>query len=273
MLPLLLACLVTAAPALPAAPEVLKELRAIESASLRGKADDLRLKYQDLARNRPADVLARVYLAWTVLPSDDAWNQLKAIAAINPENPWVHLGMGRTYTAWKMRDLAKAEYQTILKHDPQFSAAFAGLAELMALEGNLKGAEAQYRASLVIYDDPRARAGLGLVLLEAGKAAEARAELDKAVKGWPDQPAVLSALLKLHREAKDAKAAADTATKLAELQPKDPEVRKILADLRFDEGNQAEAVKEYERLLRVAAPTVEVLARLEKLYADLKDAD
>jgi Tfp pilus assembly protein PilF len=273
MLSLLVASVLTAAPAMPAPPEVLQELRGIESANLRGKADDLRIKYQDQARNRPADVLLRIYIAWTVLPSDDAWNQLKAIAALNPENPWVHLGMGRTYTAWKMRDQAKAEYRMILKEDSKFSAAIAGLAELALIEGDLKGAESQYRASLGLLEDPRARGGLGLTLLQAGKTAEAKVELDRAMKAWPDQPAVLAALLKIQRDAKDAKAAADTAMRLAELQPKDPEVRKILADLRFDEGNKAEAAKEYERWLRVAAPTAEVLGRLETLYRELKDAD
>ena len=109
MLSLLVASALAAAPATPATPEVLQELRGIESASMRGKADDLRIKYQDQARGRPSDILLRVYIAWTVLPSDDAWNQLKAIAALNPDNPWVHLGMGRTYTAWKMRDQAKSE--------------------------------------------------------------------------------------------------------------------------------------------------------------------
>ncbi len=274
MLSLLVVSALSLTPAAaPSPPEVLQELRGIESAALRGKADDLRLKYQDQARNRPADVLLRVYIAWTVLPSDDAWNQLKAIAALNPENPWVHLGMGRTYTAWKMRDQAKAEYQGILKRDPKFSAAMVGLAELMLIEGDLPGAQAQFKASLGLYEDPRARGGLGRALLAAGKIAEAKVELDKAVKLWPDQPAVLQALLTLYQEAKDAKAAAQTATRLAELQPRDPEVRKILADLRFEEGNKVEAAKEYERWLRVAAPTAEVLGRLETLYGELKDAD
>lgn len=273
MLSLLAAAVLFAAPPAPPTPEILQELRGIESAAMRGKSDELRMKYQDLARNRPSDILVRVYLAWTVLPSDDSWNQLKAIAALNPENPWVHLGMGRTYTAWKMRDQAKTSYETALKYDSKFSAAIAGLADLLLIQGDLKGAEAQYRASLALFDDPRARGGLGLTLLQAGKAKEARVELDKAVRSWPDQPPVLQALLKLHQEAKDPKAAAETAQRLAELQPKDPEVRKILADLRFDEGNKAEAAKEYERLLRVSAPTAEVLARLEKLYKELKDAD
>ncbi len=273
MLSILVAAVVMAAPALPPPAEVLQELRGIESAALRGKGDDFRLKYQDQARNRPNDITLRVYLAWVVLPSDDAWNQLKAIAALNPDNPWVHLGMARTYTAWKMRDQAKSEYELILKKDPKFSAAIVGLGELLLLQGDLVGAETQFRSSLTLYDDPRAHAGLGLTLLQAGKAAPARAELDRAIKGWPDQPVVLQALLKMQTDAKDPKGAAETATLLASLQPKDAQVRKTLADLRFAEGNKPEAAKEYERWLRLAAPTPEILARLETLYRELKDAD
>lgn len=273
MYSLIVASLIAAAPPMPPPAEVLEQLRGIESASLRGKADDLRLKFQDQARSRPADVLLRIYLAWTTLPSDDAWNQLKGIAAVNPDNPWVHLGMGRIYTAWKMKDQARAEYQTILKLDPKFPSAMVGMGDLAMVGGDLPGAITQYKAALAILDEPRAHGALGLALSQSGKSAEARVELDKAVKGWPDQPVVLSALLKIHREAKDAKAAAETATLLATLQPRDPEVRRILADLRFDAGEKPEAAKEYERWLRLAAPTVDVLTRLEQIYAELKDVE
>ncbi len=273
MLSLLAAAVIAAAPAVaPSVPEVLQELRGIESAALRGKIDDLRLKYQDQARNRPSDVVLHVYLAWCTLPSDDAWNQLKAIAAINPDNPWVHVGMGRIYTAWKMKDPARNEYDTILKKAPKFFPALTGLAEVKFSAGDFAGAEAGYRAALAVGEDPRARGGLGLSLLAQNKP-EARAELDKAVKGWPDQPAVLQALLKAAREAKDTAAASDTATRLAELTPKDAEVRRVVADLRFEAGDKAEAAKEYEKLLRVSAPTLEVLTRLEGLYRELKNVE
>src|SRR4051812_45665728 len=222
MLCLLTATLIAAAPAAaPPPPEVLQELRGIESAGMRGKIDDLRLKYQDQARSRPSDVQLHVYLAWCTLPSDDAWNQLKSIAAINPDNPWVHLGMGRIYTAWKMKDQARTEYETILKKDPKFVAALTGLADVKFAAGDFAGAEAGYRAALAAGEDPRAHGGLGLALLAQSKG-DAKAELDRAIKGWPDQPPVLQALLKLHRDAKETQAAGETATKLAELTPKDP---------------------------------------------------
>ena len=273
MLFLLTATLLVAAPAAaPPVPEVLQELRGIESAGMRGKIDDLRLKYQEQARSQPSNALLHVYLAWCTLPSDDAWNQLKAIAAINPDNPWVHLGMGRIYTAWKMKDQARTEYDTILKHDSKFYAALTGLADVKFADGDFAAAEVAYRAALAIGDDPRAHGGLGLSLLALNKP-DAKAELDRAIKGWPDQPAVLQALLKQHREAKETQAAGETATKLAELTPKDAEVRRVVADLRFEAGDKAEAAKEYEKLLRVSAPTLDVLTRLEGLYQELKNVE
>src|SRR4051812_43489925 len=197
MLCLLTATLIAAAPAAaPPPPEVLQELRGIESAGMRGKIDDLRLKYQDQARSRPSDVQLHVYLAWCSLPSDDAWNQLKAIAALNPDNPWVHLGMGRIYTAWKMKDQARSEYQLILARDAKFVPALTGLAEVKFSEGDFSGAEAGFRAALAMGDDAVARGGLGLSLVRQSKP-EAKAELERAVRLWPDQPAVLQALLRI----------------------------------------------------------------------------
>ena len=101
---LLLAALPARAQTTP--PEVLKKLRAIEVAGLKGQADAIRLDLQEQAHAKPGDVMLRIYIAWCAIPSDDSWNQLKGIASVNPDNLWAHLGMGRIYGRWKMRDQA-----------------------------------------------------------------------------------------------------------------------------------------------------------------------
>src|SRR5438094_4698276 len=78
--------------------DVVRELQAISGAQLKGNVGERRLQYQELARKMPADPLPRVFLAWCDMPSDDSWNQLKGIATINPENPWVHYGMAQVYS-------------------------------------------------------------------------------------------------------------------------------------------------------------------------------
>lgn len=264
----------TAPEALPPVAETMLELQKIEAASYRGTLDALRLKYQDTARARPGDAMPRVFVAWCTLPSDDAWNQLKAIATIFPDNPWVRYGMGRIYTNWKgMSDLARTEFEAVLKRDPKFFPALIGLADVARVKHDPVLAEEKYRAALAAApDDPFARAGLGLVLAEQGKKDEAREELRKAIAEQPEQPAALSTLVKLSIEAKDPKTVV-AAQALAELRPKDREARQMLADLRFEEGDKAAAAKEYERLVRLGNSTVAVLQRLATLYRELADVE
>ncbi len=263
-----------------AAPEVLPpvaptmaELQKIEAASYRGTVDTLRMKYQDAARAKPGDAMPRVFVAWCTLPSDDAWNQLKAIATIFPDNPWVRYGMGRIYTHWKgMSDLARTEFEAVLKKDPKFYPALIGLGDVARVKQDYALAQQKYRAALALSEDPFARAGLGLTLAAEGKNDEARAELRKAIKAQPEQPSALSTLVKLSQEAKDPETVI-AAQALADLRPKDREARSMLAQLRFEAGDKAAAAKEYDRLVRLGNPEIQVLERLAGLYRELNEVE
>ena len=271
---LLVASVAQAAPeVLPPTAETMAELQKIEAAGYRGTVDGMRLKYQDVARARPADAMPRVFVAWCTLPSDDAWNQLKAIATIFPDNPWVRYGMGRIYTNWKgMSDLARTEFEAVLKRDPKFFPALVGQGDIARLKQDYPLAEQKYRAALAIAEDPFARAGLGLTLAAMQKSDEARIELRKAIAAQPEQPLALSMLVKLSLEAKDPETVT-AAQALADLRPKDRDARKMLADLRFELGEKAVAAKEYERLVRLGNPTLAVLTRLTALYRELNDVE
>lgn len=263
-----------------AAPEVLPptaptmaELQKIEAASYRGTVDVQRMKYQDLARAKPGDAMPRVFVAWCTLPSDDAWNQLKAIATIFPDNPWVRYGMGRIYTHWKgMSDLARTEFEAVLKKDPKFYPAIIGLGDVARVKQDFPLAEEKYRAALALADDPFGRAGLGLALAGQGKKDEALTELKKAIAAQPEQPQALNTLVKLSVEAKDPDTV-KAAQALADLRPKDREARKMLADLRFEANDKPAAAKEYERLVRLGNAELPVLQRLAALYKELSDTE
>ena len=181
--------------------EVMTELRRIESASATGggQVDILRLEYKELARNRPSDPLPRVYIAWCSLPSDDSWNELKSIAAINPDSPWAHLGMGRIYTGWKMRDQARAEFAQILARDAKFFPALSGLGDFARANNDEVGAEKAYRDSLAIADDAWAHAGLGFLFQKQAKLKEAAEEFRKSLNTFPSQPQVLNEIIGLDR--------------------------------------------------------------------------
>jgi Tfp pilus assembly protein PilF len=254
--------------------DVVRELQAITGAQARGTVNERRLAYQDLARKLPSDPLPRIYLAWCDMPSDDSWNQLKGIATINPENPWVHYGMGSVYTLWKMKDQAKTELETVLKADPKFYPAMVTQGDLALILGDPDKALERYKAALAIRgDDARANAGVGLLLLDKGKPDEAKAALAKSFAAWPDQPKVLRALYQLARDAKDTPNAAKYAAALAELSPKDRDARRAIADLRFELGEKEESAKEYERLLRLGDPDAAVLDRLAGIYRELGNSE
>jgi tetratricopeptide (TPR) repeat protein len=254
--------------AMPLVPEMQKNLRAIESAIFRGEVDTLRMGYQEQAKNRPSDLELRIYLAWCGMPSDDTWNQLKAINTIHPENPWVHQGMARVYTKWKTRDQAVIEYNTAISVNRQFYPAMVGLGTLDRLAGKQDEAQAHYREALALQDDAEAHAGLGLSFAAQGKAAEAKAELTKAIALWPDQPEVLLTLGRLAHEAKDFKGAVPHLAKLAELSPRDRDAHKVLADARYELGEKEGAAAEYERYLKLGGLDLDILKRVVNLYRE-----
>lgn len=263
-------------------PQVLAELFSIMSAHQRGNTGELRLKYTELSRQRPGDPLPRVYVAYCDLPSDEAWNLLKGVATIHPDNPWVRLGMAQVYASWKMRDQAKAELDAALK-TPGFYPAVTQQADLALAQGDAKQAEALYRKSLSMGEDARAHAGLGQLLLQQGNKPDGLTELRRAVELWPDQLSALKALVQNDIESLGMtqvapgpgayKAVADRAAKIADLAPKDRDARRTVAELRFKDGDKPAAALEYERLLRLGDVDQVVLERLAQLHRDLGDGE
>ncbi len=252
--------------------DVLKELRRIESAAWHGKVDQVRIELQDLSKARPTEPLLRVFVAWCSMPTDDAWNQLKNVSQIYPDLAWAHYGMGRIYLGWKMRDLAKTSLESSMKQDPAFYPALIALGDMARLKDDLVDAEKQYRAALALADDPEAHAGLGLVLLKRGQADAAKPELVKGITGWPDQPAALRELVKLQQASKDPDLTKNLSA-LADLQPKDREIRRLIATMKYEAGDKRGALAEYEKSLKLGNPDLETATRMLGMYSELKDLE
>lgn len=269
--------------------EVQKRLRGIESAVLRAEVESIRAELKEQIRKQPGDVLLRVYLAWTSMPSEEAWNGLKAVAAVQPDNPWVHLGMGRVYASWKMFDRARAELGQALLQSPGFPPALTSLADVAAAEGRVEEARRLYEQALSSGGYAEAHAGLGLLLLDEARAESradggelgqpktverARQELERAVSLWPDQPRALAVLVELYRREGRTGEALPLARNWAALALRDPNATRQWADLEASVGEKAAAVAGYERWLRLApVPEAEVVRRLAGLYGELNRPD
>lgn len=271
----LIAALLAAAPPPPSmtTAQVRAESQKVLGATWKGGVDELRYQWQEKARKAPSDPLPRVLLAFCTFPSDDAWNQFKAIAQLYPDNPWAHTGMGLVYLSWKMRDQARSAFDLALKLDPTFYPAIVGLGDLAAQGSDYTGAEGKYRQALKLADDAQAHAGLATVLVAQGKDSEGKKELAASYALWKDQPKVVQELFNSARAENDLKRAAEYAEQLAALKSRDRAVRRQLADLRFELGEKDAAAAEYERLLRLGNPEKDVVERLAALYRELKIAD
>lgn len=250
-------------------PQTHQKLREIESAMIRGTLDPLRIGYQQQARERPGDVMLRVYLAWCTMPSDDAWNQLKGVQSIYPDNPWARLGMARVYLRWKMGDQAVTELAHVLAKDPRFYPAIVTMGEVARAAGRDEEALSHFKKALTIHDDPEAHAGIGWILAKQGDSAGAEKAFAQSIAKWAEQPRVLRELVRLARARKDVVAAANWSEKLAELAPRDATTRRILAELRDDSGDKPAALKEYDRAAKLGLVDVAVYRRISTLAREL----
>ena len=171
-----------------------------------------------------------------------------------------------------MRDLAKTSLESSMKKDPAFYPALIALGDMARLKDDLVDAEKQYRAALALADDPEAHAGLGLVLLKRGQADAAKPELVKGITGWPDQPAALRELVKLQQASKDPDLTKNLSA-LADLQPKDREIRRLIATMKYEAGDKRGALAEYEKSLKLGNPDLETATRMLGMYNELKDLE
>ncbi len=254
--------------------QIVAELRIIQTAQAKGAdaIDPLRLRYKTLAQQRPGEVMLRVYLAMCDVPSDGAWNQLKNVLAVEPNNLWARYGVARTYNAWKMKDEARREWDALLKADRQFYLAYVGAGEFARSVGDDALAEKQFRQSLAIADNPWAHGALGQLQAAQGKTDASKAELLTSLKQWPEQPKIISALLSLLPDHQIPEAVG-LLVSLASIDPKNKEARLAVAKVKDAEGKPKEAVQEYERLVRLGDAAPESLRRLAELYRSQNDED
>jgi tetratricopeptide (TPR) repeat protein len=254
-------------------PEVMGMLRQIETARLRGTLGKLRMQIETQAVERRSDAMPRIYKAWLTFPADTCWNELKAISALHPDNPWPYVGMGIIYVRWGMLEEARKPIAAVLQQAPSFAPALWADGLRLQAEGKLSEAEARLREALSLLDEPWIRADLGLLLArQQGREDEARKELARALEAWPDQPEPLQVLARLAREAKDARAAAEAGEKLVSLKPHDREAHRLQAGLWLDAGEKQKAAQSLERYVARGGAEPAELARLARIYADLGDA-
>jgi tetratricopeptide (TPR) repeat protein len=179
--------------------------------------------------------------------------EYRAVQAYNADRPEAHANLGNLEARLGRIEAAERAYESAIRIDATFVPAYVNFADLRARQGRDADAEKLLRRAIAA--DPSsavAHHALGLALVRQKRVPDAIAELERAVKLRPDDPRfayvlgvalhdtgnakrsrdvlreahrrnprdrdILLALANYSREAGDAKAAAEYAARLAELE-------------------------------------------------------
>ncbi len=185
---------------------------------------------------------------------------------VNAERPSAYLNLGILYAERSQFERAEAAYRMALRRAPSFYPALVNLADLYRLQKRDKEGEVVLRRALTLVpDDANVHHSLGLLLVRVGRQQEAIESLKRAAtlrpddprhgyvygvalnsigmaekaitvleethRRHPNDPQILLALVTIHRDHGDRKAALRYAEKLVLLSPQDQAARQLLRQL------------------------------------------
>jgi len=196
-----------------------------------------------------------------------AYQALITAEMIDSDRPESHLNLGLLKTRRQQLNEAEAEYRTALRLDPKFVPAMVNLADVHRQRGQDREGAVLLRAAIAIEPNNAAiKHSLGLLLVRqrnytealpllreaasldpenaryayvyavalnsSGSTAEAKEVLTRVHKTHPTDRNVLSGLIAFERDSGDIAAALTHAQELATLEPQNPQVRKLIEELR-----------------------------------------
>ena len=160
---------------------------------LRPAANDLALLIESKVENNANQLadLANYYLA--LENGAEAMRIGAKAAAKDPESPAVHRALALAHRVNFDLELSADSYARALELEPDSAVSKRGLADMKRALGKSDEAVTLYRELLAANkDDVTAQTGLVLALFDAGKKAEAEAELAKALTAAPGNIVLLS---------------------------------------------------------------------------------
>jgi arylsulfatase A-like enzyme/Flp pilus assembly protein TadD len=168
------------------------------------------------------------------------------------------------------REGALREAEATLAIDPRFTDARILHAGVLATRGAYDAAIADLRTAVASDPaKPTIRLDLARVLVEAGRATEARTEYEALLRIEPDYAPALTGLGALEASLGDLEAAVRSLRRALELQPRQYEARFNLGRVLERQGRREEAVVEYRRLLAARDAAPDVRARAQQRVARL----
>lgn len=215
-----------------------------------------------------ADAASRVLL--DAGQNEAALKYLEAASKREPDNKVLLFDLARAQTALSKRSEARVSLEKALAVDPEWAPALAALAQVNVADG--KTAEALELAGRLKKALPNPAAGFAL---EADIYMASR-QFDKAVSayaaGYAARPSAQLAIGGYRaRRAADQKPYTEPLVTWLKANPDDATIRSMLAESLQADGKNAEAIREYERVVASAPKNVFALNNLAVLYQQVGD--
>lgn len=170
-------------------------------------------------------------------------------------------------------DKARQQFELAVSRQPSYMPAVAALAAMDQSDGRLDVAVSRYE-KLVAADPQSVTALLGLISVRARagiKFEDLKAQLEAAVKRFPDSGEPRVALTTAWLEEGDAKAALQVANEAAARFPENGKIQEMLglAELKSEHYNQA--IQAFNRMAALQPNAVEPLVRVAEAHLARKD--
>ena len=170
-------------------------------------------------------------------------------------------------------DKARAQFELAVNRQPSYLPAVAALAALDQKEGKLDAAVARYE-KLVAADPQSVQGVMGLVSMRAragAKPEELKAQLEAAVKRFPDSDLPRIALASALLENGEAKPALQVANEAAIRFPDNPRIQETVGLAELAAGNFNQATQAFTKMATLQPNAVEPLVRLAEVNLARKD--
>ena len=164
---------------------------------------------------------------------DRAAGEVLAGLVANADRPWALLDRAAFEAARGDLPAAERSAEAAIRLEPLHAPSYVALAEVQLLAGREDDAERSLRQGLATVDGAAdLEHALGLLLVRRGRFTEAVEPLGRAAAIRPDVPRYLYAYAVALREAGQRARALEVAGRLQALVPDDPEVRRLVEELR-----------------------------------------
>ena len=199
----------------------------------------------------------------------------QALAKKLPTDPVVHQILGSVHVARKETAAARAAYARALELNPSYLPAVAGLARLDLADKKPADAKARFEA-FVAKEPNNELALLGLAEVLATTQAppkEIAAVLQRAIAAKPQSATARLALIRLHLQEKDTRAALAAAQEASVALPNDLRILDALGRAQLAAGETNQAIETFNRLAAAQPESAVPLTRLAAVYGSRKEPE